>query len=167
MRRVKCDETKPNCQRCLNSGRICDGYPSPEAQGWEVVTSACIPSIRPPLGDPRLLFNSKAGPSLEFFRLRTVSQLCNLFDSPFWQESIFRAAQNNDTIWHAVVAVGAAHRDIDSRGDGSSDEWAICQYSKAMSHITRAKCHKEALSFDVTLTVCLLFAAYEVQYNRA
>jgi hypothetical protein len=25
-RRVKCDETKPQCQRCVRAGRSCDGY---------------------------------------------------------------------------------------------------------------------------------------------
>jgi hypothetical protein len=26
IRRVKCDEGKPNCQRCISTGRKCDGY---------------------------------------------------------------------------------------------------------------------------------------------
>ena len=27
IRRVKCDETRPQCQKCVRAGRICDGYP--------------------------------------------------------------------------------------------------------------------------------------------
>ncbi|KAH8805736.1 hypothetical protein F5884DRAFT_680551 [Xylogone sp. PMI_703] len=27
-RRVKCDETRPQCNRCVKSGRVCDGYPA-------------------------------------------------------------------------------------------------------------------------------------------
>lgn len=26
MRKVKCDEQRPSCQRCLSTGRTCDGY---------------------------------------------------------------------------------------------------------------------------------------------
>ncbi|CAJ2513210.1 Uu.00g013290.m01.CDS01 [Anthostomella pinea] len=29
IRRVKCDENKPSCQRCVGTGRTCDGYESP------------------------------------------------------------------------------------------------------------------------------------------
>lgn len=29
IRRVKCDETKPNCKRCTSTGRKCDGYEFP------------------------------------------------------------------------------------------------------------------------------------------
>ncbi|KAJ5208137.1 hypothetical protein N7449_002516 [Penicillium cf. viridicatum] len=29
IRRVKCDEEKPQCRRCISTGRKCDGYPHP------------------------------------------------------------------------------------------------------------------------------------------
>ncbi|KAH7309869.1 hypothetical protein B0I35DRAFT_398048 [Stachybotrys elegans] len=29
IRRVKCDEAKPSCNKCLSTGRVCDGYESP------------------------------------------------------------------------------------------------------------------------------------------
>ncbi|KAL2807765.1 hypothetical protein BJX63DRAFT_60948 [Aspergillus granulosus] len=29
IRRVKCDEGKPSCSRCVSTGRKCDGYASP------------------------------------------------------------------------------------------------------------------------------------------
>ncbi|KAJ9486494.1 hypothetical protein VN97_g6839 [Penicillium thymicola] len=29
IRRVKCDEEKPHCRRCISTGRQCDGYPHP------------------------------------------------------------------------------------------------------------------------------------------
>lgn len=29
IRRVKCDEAKPMCNRCMTSGRMCDGYKNP------------------------------------------------------------------------------------------------------------------------------------------
>ena len=28
IRRIKCDEARPACERCLSTGRTCDGYPS-------------------------------------------------------------------------------------------------------------------------------------------
>jgi hypothetical protein len=31
IRRVKCDEAKPHCQRCTSTGRKCDGYATPKA----------------------------------------------------------------------------------------------------------------------------------------
>ncbi|TVY41805.1 Transcriptional regulatory protein [Lachnellula subtilissima] len=29
IRKVKCDENKPFCQKCVNTSRTCDGYESP------------------------------------------------------------------------------------------------------------------------------------------
>ncbi|KAJ5970804.1 uncharacterized protein N7479_000722 [Penicillium vulpinum] len=29
IRRIKCDEEKPHCRRCVSTGRKCDGYPDP------------------------------------------------------------------------------------------------------------------------------------------
>ena len=28
---MKCDEAKPACQKCITTGRVCDGYPNPRA----------------------------------------------------------------------------------------------------------------------------------------
>ncbi|KAL3961154.1 hypothetical protein ACCO45_006271 [Purpureocillium lilacinum] len=38
IRKVKCDEKKPCCQKCIDTGRTCDGYESP----FRVVTSRSI-----------------------------------------------------------------------------------------------------------------------------
>jgi transcription factor-like protein len=148
--------------RCVSSGRKCDGYQSPGNSEWEILTSVSLNASNKLSSDPKLVGNAKAGSSLEFFRLRTVTQLSSLFGSNFWQEIILRAAQNNDTIWHAVVAVGAAHREVELRGDSFNDEWAVQQYSKAISHLTGAKGRTNAPTVDVTLAVCLLFVAFEV-----
>lgn len=162
IRRVKCDETKPSCMRCMSTGRICDGYQSLDSSNWEIATSNSMVSLYNPSSDPKLLGDTKAGPSLEFFRLETVVQFSSLFKSSFWEDVILRAAQNNDIIWHAVLAVGAAHREIELRGDGCSDEWAVKHYNKAIGHLTRRISVEDPLTVDITLTVCLLFIAFEV-----
>ncbi|OAL35021.1 hypothetical protein AYO20_05736 [Fonsecaea nubica] len=38
-RRIKCDEEKPTCQRCIRSGKVCLGYDPPRAWIFDVVKS--------------------------------------------------------------------------------------------------------------------------------
>src|SRR3569833_880855 len=42
IRKVKCDETKPFCHRCVSTGRACDGYESP----FRIFTSKTVNNAR-------------------------------------------------------------------------------------------------------------------------
>lgn len=51
IRRIKCDEAKPSCQRCTSTGRKCDGYTS-------ALTNLSFPVEHQP---PRFLLNPSLG----------------------------------------------------------------------------------------------------------
>ncbi|KAM3540802.1 hypothetical protein ARSEF1564_006270 [Beauveria bassiana] len=48
IRRVKCDEAKPMCNRCMTSGRMCDGYKSPPQKPSKQTASTPSESVPEP-----------------------------------------------------------------------------------------------------------------------
>ncbi|KFY00843.1 hypothetical protein O988_03082 [Pseudogymnoascus sp. VKM F-3808] len=169
VRRIKCDESKPHCNRCLRTGRTCDGYSSPLPRPTAITscptsTIAHLPSLSAVLislpGTPseRLSFH--------FFLSHTAPQLRGLFESPFWSQHVLQACLREEAIWHAAVALGAAHGRLyaeKSRG-GEGQRWegegfAIKQYVKAISCLTRRGSGERRI--DVALMACVLFTCFE------
>jgi hypothetical protein len=117
IRRVKCDETKPACQRCLSTGRACDGYGV--WAGWNRYTSSTNsnPNIR---GPKSLTYHNMPVPLngstkeelvyFDFFCRRTALKLPGVFESTFWEHLIFQASSSEPAVLHAVIALASAHR---------------------------------------------------------
>jgi cholestenol Delta-isomerase len=111
LRRVKCDEIKPQCNRCVQSGRTCDGY---AAAGLSRRTLAvAVRSISAPGPASRVL----AGPQraddvacFDFFRLRTAPTAGAFFPSDFWSRRILQVTHAEPAVRAAATALGALHR---------------------------------------------------------
>ena len=79
-RRVKCDEAKPACHRCINGGRQCDGYavvPRKNGNSNSKKGVVFVNYVAPP---PELSLwsfdaNQKEHLSLDFFRNVTAAQV--------------------------------------------------------------------------------------------
>jgi hypothetical protein len=161
IRHVKCDETFPACERCSSTGRKCDGCAPPSAE-WEIVTSSSIsssPERRP--GPAR--YDDESGACFAFFQYRTADYLTGLLDQQ-WKPLVLRAAEQNDAIYHAVLAIGSMHRTVMSRQRRSSDldedVYAVKQYTRSL-RILAAQADNVA-SVDVVLAACILFIGFEV-----
>lgn len=114
---MKCDETEPQCKRCLSTGRVCDGYTPKDsgisrrqltqmAQDLDIVgpLSRAFVQQRPVPVSP------DEGSYFDFFRYATVPGTCHLFPSSFWQEKVMQLAHSEPAIWHATAALGALHQ---------------------------------------------------------
>ncbi|KAK0755062.1 hypothetical protein B0T18DRAFT_425345 [Schizothecium vesticola] len=114
IRRVKCDESRPSCTRCLASGRTCDGYAS----------STTAPQSRRALAHAVRLLHV-AGPAsrvlgepvaaddaacFDFFRHCTSSMTGSVLPAPFWERLVLQMAWGEKAVWRVVVALGALHR---------------------------------------------------------
>lgn len=173
IRRVKCDETSPTCKRCLDTGRMCDGYPSLE-QRWEIITSPPPKSIRRPCLNIMFPTDATANRGFLFYREHTVYYLSGLFKWELWDEVILRATHHSDAIRHAVVGLGSLHETLQTREIGSEspdykwavqlkdEKWALEQYNKAIRSLTRIDLASERPPIDVVLATCLLFCCFEV-----
>ncbi|KAF4635194.1 hypothetical protein G7Y89_g2903 [Cudoniella acicularis] len=130
IRRVKCDETRPVCQRCVKFEVLCDGYKEFQRKGERKIDrrlteGTAIPirtSNRSPEANlriysaataickapPRSLFrNEQEYRYFEVFTTQIANQLTGLFPSSLWNYLVLQACESNSSIRHAVIAIGA------------------------------------------------------------
>ncbi|KAK4203366.1 putative carboxypeptidase [Triangularia verruculosa] len=118
IRRVKCDETRPQCTRCAKAGRTCDGYAATSSQlsGRELATAVKTLQVVGPaarvLGEAVLTEDSAC---FDFFRMCTVAMTSTAFPAPFWSRHVLQVAHSEPAVWKAAVAIGALHRRWESR----------------------------------------------------
>lgn len=176
-RRIKCDETKPVCNKCSTTGRTCDGYDYPSSL-------STIQDDLPysPVTNPTLLAavgNERQRRSFSFFCERTIPQLTGYYGSEFWSRLVLQASQHQPAIWHSLVALGSLHEhfEYDQQVPGfwpkrlARDNFAIQEYITAISSLLRPSIHPATglriePSVDVCLISCILFTCFEVSTAR-
>lgn len=134
IRRVKCDETKPSCNRCTSSKRVCDGYlahnsthrrsPSHGAgcKARKTLSRRALASVVRQLHAPgpsaRLLspspYLSDDVACYDFFRFRLTTAASESRHSQttrgFWNSTLLQVSHAEPAVWHAVAALGALYR---------------------------------------------------------
>ncbi|KIM98245.1 hypothetical protein OIDMADRAFT_128522, partial [Oidiodendron maius Zn] len=101
IRRIKCDESKPSCKKCSNTGRKCDGYNYPSTTDPQKPFLQSL-SLHSSLTQPERRF-------LNFFYHHTAPILSGCFDSEFWVKLLPQVGHSEPTIQHAMIAVAAGH----------------------------------------------------------
>lgn len=164
VRRVKCDETKPECLRCTTTRRVCDGYPHTQcidSSGLDIVPLAFTVE---PSADIHPCAISKR--SFEFFIRKTSPQLAGFFGSAFWERLVLQAAHHEPAIRHALTAIGSLHeqkvvgRDVEMT-------FALQQYNLAIRSLLSRLGLQEKRGRDVCLISCVLFTCFEVCFYRS
>ncbi|KAE9369404.1 hypothetical protein N431DRAFT_560236 [Stipitochalara longipes BDJ] len=182
IRRVKCDETRPNCNRCLKLGIRCDGYLNKSANAERPVAKprrlspkghALIPSGLPQIyiTPSRLKFGTEQESRyFHLFCTETAKQLTGFFEEHLWQTIVLQACEIETPLRHAVIALGALGNSPlrrPKRAISLDRKFAFSEYSKAVSQIrhkvaswnAREKCSERDLR--TTLISCLLFTCFE------
>lgn len=128
IRRVKCDETKPRCLKCQNTGRTCDGYLPDQnfiprrqlvaaVRNLSTIVPVCQALSRSP---------SPFRPDsdlFDVFRHHTAPTTTSFLPSDFWNERLLQLAHNEPAIWHATAAIGALHRSVELAAEQSDDHY--------------------------------------------
>ncbi|KAJ4320137.1 hypothetical protein N0V84_006024 [Fusarium piperis] len=127
VRKVKCDEGRPACRRCLSTGRVCDGYGI-----WGGGNAHCVrgqgglfdcktkdgrvpiyptTSISRPL-QPSLALALSPQQKIYFdwFKCRTASKLPGTFTSSFWNTLVFQAGSSEPAVLNAILALSSVHK---------------------------------------------------------
>ena len=103
IRKVKCDEQRPLCLRCRNTGRHCDGYSTEKAvvlvQSDHVSTIDMYEHI-----DPVEVH------CFEFFIHRVVPGLTRIVDKQFWHQTVLQVSQAEPSLWNAIIAMSCLIR---------------------------------------------------------
>ncbi|CAG9984331.1 unnamed protein product [Clonostachys byssicola] len=160
IRKVKCDENKPNCLRCTKTGRKCDGYqtPLPRAQ------SSKLPNLAPEL------MSSEDYHAFDYYRVRSSAVLGGIVrDSgdDFWSGLVIRLTITEPAVRHALLALSSVHEKVIAIGDKPETRipnttFAFGEYSKAISAISKwTPPSNSSEPATIPLLVCVLFICIE------
>ncbi|KAG5996573.1 hypothetical protein E4U43_002830 [Claviceps pusilla] len=143
-RRVKCDEAKPSCRRCVSVGRICGGYSRHAGAGAAAVEGASTsPFLRPSNLLPILpIYLHSSRQEEQMFHLlctEATDEVAGGFDRCFWTIDIPRATRTYPAIWHASASLTAMYKRIkDGEGRSGSEQlyqFSLAQYNKAIEKL--------------------------------
>jgi len=194
-RRIKCDETKPACLRCLKSGFTCEGYRDPTRIRWKATRSkqesvllledgawksSYVPilplekwgSASTPARQPNVnLFETQK--EHQYFRLfcdKVTAQLSGYFVSPIWSQLILQVSERDESVRHAIIAVGAldivlegsktiSHVETSAHMD-EHHAFALKQYGMAIKEM-RGSLALRRKDLRSTLLTCMLIICFE------
>ncbi|KAK1977887.1 C6 zinc finger protein [Colletotrichum cereale] len=177
IRKVKCDETKPACLRCIKTGRKCDGYLAPKQTGSNASGSPGsdgLPRLSPPISNfADWADGTREQRAFDFYRnFSAPSIFSDGVASTLWKKLVPHFCHAEPAIRHAVLAISSLHETL-ALPPGSSrtaeeetnhrvlvNTFAAEQYGKALKHLQEWKPTKSS-SATVPLLACLLFICIE------
>ncbi|OJJ64146.1 hypothetical protein ASPSYDRAFT_293446 [Aspergillus sydowii CBS 593.65] len=164
-RRVKCDESFPVCQKCLTTGRICDGYGvwggGGNQYGRRQVSRSPrdVLSIPPVAGMATLVAGMDEKALFDWFQRRAIVKLPGSYFSDLWTKFILQVSHNEQAVWHAILAVSSTHRvgfvDISSATASELEHSTLQHLSKAVQHLHPHFRSRDKASFTVVLIACI------------
>lgn len=179
---MKCDETRPICQRCVKFGIKCDGYPPNEpsqrqaspprrpSNSWSAPLDAAIALLDLP--NTYSFDNEDEFQYFSLFRDKTIFQIIPYFDQTPFRTLILQACDIS-SIRHAVIAIGALDKTCMTVNDQralcfdrhtvnatSHHQNAIKEYIKAI-RIMKEEVASGQPSLRTTLLTCLVIVCFE------
>ncbi|KAH6684693.1 hypothetical protein B0J14DRAFT_527603 [Halenospora varia] len=182
IRRIKCDEAKPNCIRCTSTGRKCDGYkdaPIPRPKRDSSHNGRTVrrpsPNIAPQRQVTLPIFDgSQQLQSFEFFVSCTCSVSPLYFGADFWSNRVLQLSLSEPAIRYALCSLSSLHRTIRENDaprprTGSVNTtyyktFSLQQYTIAVKHTQRLLAESSTGDEDAIvkgLVACILFICYE------
>jgi hypothetical protein len=147
IRRVRCDEGKPACNRCTSTGRTCDGYTSSSSLSPSSSPSPLHSDSPSPVADLKLILPRQSPEevrSYTYFLEVTAPSLAGAFYADFWLAEVPRVCLSDAAIWHAVVSLGSAHEDFAENGLGSRSIFALKQFNSSIHCLTESRSPRHA-----------------------
>ena len=182
IRKLKCDEERPACRRCVSTGRVCDGYgvwggggnfyghrqrsAVPKNDTADLWRPACL-SILADCSEGKRYF--------EWFMCRTVKKIPGLFVSTFWESLIFQASLSEPAVLHAVLTLSSVHkREIFDGHDQTrtqhiprkQEQFMLQHYINAIRHLQPHFSTRSKKSARVALITCVVFVCLEYLLGR-
>ncbi|GKT93636.1 C6 zinc finger domain-containing protein [Colletotrichum tofieldiae] len=177
IRKVKCDETKPACLRCIKTGRKCDGYLPPRQTGSNSSGSPGsdgISRLSPPVSPfADWAAGTREQRAFDFYRnFSAPSIFSDGVASTLWKKLVPHFCHAEPAIRHAVLAISSLHETLalpPSSCTAAEEEnsygvltntFAAEQYGKALKCLQEWK-PTESSPATVPLLACLLFICIE------
>ncbi|KAI4168530.1 MAG: hypothetical protein LQ348_007469 [Seirophora lacunosa] len=179
IRHIKCDETKPECKKCTNTGRQCDGYAPKKGSPAGATRQQDDPTYWSAACDDSTL--SLVAPTywngtvdefrgFDYFRIQTSDDLAYSFNSSM-DELVLQTSHHHDAIRHAAIALGSLGETIriNSLFPGCCEntifwerhDFARGQYYKAIRILQKDIGRDDLESVNCALISCFLFVVFE------
>jgi hypothetical protein len=182
IRKIKCDEGKPFCKRCVGTGRTCDGYESPfvlfasgqavvKAHNGNVKSSSVLRSFRP---------SSMEIAPQDIELLSRCFSTKTLFDVKLGcgeeARQVLQASVTSAATRHAVLSLRALREDLETHGDVLASvaqqtlryDYGLQQYCMALGGLAADLSEPGANKLKSALLCCQMFISIEqVQGNYA
>jgi hypothetical protein len=183
-RKVKCDERFPACNRCVSTGRVCDGYgiwggggnsygeryAKSNSPTEECSSALSVPLVHQISARPGLA-NASERAYLDWFTGQTATRLPGVFGSGFWDTLVLQASVTEPAVLHAVLALSCAHRStsiagiqtasLESNAPDKHEQFCLRQYSSAISRLRPHFMSTSKASLRVALIACIVFTSLE------
>ncbi len=151
IRRKKCNEIKPACSQCLETGRQCDFLLLPRPLDIAQTLSSD--------------FGEHAMLHFEYFKTICIPEFSLYFEDPVWERIVLQAATTEPCMQHAALAIGALSRsqyDI-AAFSLSASEYSVTHYSLAIQALRE---HLEyAQNSELAVLGTLLFVVIEMLFG--
>ncbi|KAH8649481.1 hypothetical protein BGZ60DRAFT_201347 [Tricladium varicosporioides] len=179
VRRVKCDEQKPHCKKCLAFGVTCDGYvnPTPASTIRPIQSKGSLDSPLPLLHPtPEYILSILAMPAralcsdptshqyFQYFLSSTLADLSGTSKEPFFHRVLPQACVNEPALLSLTVSLGAISKAKSSPTPLATThhDFAIVNYSKALRKIQEAiKSRREPDATRIALISSLIIFCFE------
>ncbi|KAF5709525.1 transcriptional regulatory moc3 [Fusarium mundagurra] len=170
IRKIKCDEAKPFCEKCVKTGRKCDGYESV----FRSFSSTSQPIVKPDAAT-RTHDNAKGEHLLSTGDLNRYFSTKTIFDVELScneeAEQVLQASLTNDPIRHALLSLRALRGNLESKKEGDTFEtdeqqrlsynFGLQQYSKALTSLASNLAYPSPGSLKSALLCCQVLISVE------
>jgi Fungal Zn(2)-Cys(6) binuclear cluster domain len=184
IRRVKCDEMKPACNRCTSTGRKCEGYPvltpapsrgnsrSPSTQNLNH-SSDSLYSLSIYRLSSEIPGDEAERRSFYYLRERAIYDISGYFELEFWDRLVLQISHAEPTVRHALLALSSLCETYESKSidqnlahdrDILRVQFALQQYNKAVRLLAEYLSTSQT-RLEVILTSCLIFVWLEFMRN--
>jgi hypothetical protein len=184
IRKVKCDERRPACYRCLSTGRTCDGYgiwggggSRDSAHQSKILREWNLTSLVPqhPPGLAPIAGTEHDQHCYEWLRSQSARRAPGIFVLALWDKLIFQASLSEPAVLHAILALSSLHRKESLGGNDRScgelppdeqEQFMLQHYSQAISHLSPHFSSRSSFSKQVALITCIIFISLEFLRGR-
>ncbi|KXJ85613.1 hypothetical protein Micbo1qcDRAFT_141383 [Microdochium bolleyi] len=159
-RKVKCDEAKPACERCVKAGRQCDGYApprtgDPELVGWHRPRSLLALAEDPAEARALQYYCQAAGPVMS-----------GAIDPDFWSRLVYQFSSFEPAVRHSVVSISSLYEMLRQNPQGpmavlDDSSLALGHYNAAIAQL------RQSDNQPLIVLACLLFICIEVLQDNA
>lgn len=177
IRHVKCDEERPACHQCRKTGRLCDGYSTPQ----KTKSPADIPSLlygkifglsSDAIADFHFAFlkTEEERRYYEYFQCNTRQQINNAFGSSTRVHPlILQGSHANPSIRYTVIALGSLTEHLKGAKALSHNldenkrhlEYADMHYMRGISRLRKDLADSSDPQPEMILISCLLLSLYD------